>query len=562
MRLTEMLIPTLKEIPKEAEAVSHRLMLRSGMIKRLSSGVYCYLPLGWRVMLKVMNIIREEMNLAGAQEVLLPAIHPQELWNKTGRFTALGDDMIKFKNRSDKLMVLGPTHEEIITWLISTAVNSYKQLPQIFYQIQTKFRDEPRPRFGVIRTCEFIMKDAYSFNASRESLDESYQKMYDAYCRIFKRCGLDFLAVEADPGIMGGDISHEFMALSEFGEDKIVVCKNCKYLASRDVARRAEQLQQTDEKEQAVKEVHTPSLTSVEDVSKFLKVSPQKLLKTMIYKSETEFVAVVLRGNNEVNESKLCKYLETKELRIASPEEIKQLTASNVGFSGPVGFKIRICADYDVKGAKNCVTGANRTDYHLLNVNEGRDFKMEEFADLRQVEEGDLCFKCGSKLEINNAIEIGHVFKLGTRYSKPLGAVFVDEKGLENDIIMGCYGIGVNRIAAAYIEQSYDEKGIIWEKGIAPFDVIIIATNMEDKAIAKKTAEIYEYLLQEGVEVLYDDRPLRAGMKFNDADLIGIPYQVVVGRKYLEEKRIEFRSRDKEISVDLDNNEQILQYLK
>jgi len=562
MRLTKMLLPTLKEVPKEAIAVSHRLMLRSGMIKRLSSGIYCYLPLGWRVILKVMNIIREEMNSAGAQEVLLPAIHPQELWDKTGRLTTLGDDMIKFKNRSDKPMVLGPTHEEVITWLMSTAVNSYKQLPQILYQIQTKFRDEPRSRFGVIRTCEFIMKDAYSFNENWESLDESYQRMYDAYCRIFERCGLDFLAVEADPGIMGGDVSHEFMALSEFGEDKIVVCKKCNYLASRDVAQRAENLQQEDEKEQDIKEVHTPGFASVENVSKFLKVSPQKLLKTIIYKSENEFIAVILRGNNEINENKLCNYLGTKELRMASSEEIKQLTGSNVGFSGPVGLKIKICADYDVKGAKNCVTGANRTDYHLLNVNEGRDFKVEEFADLRQVEEGDLCFKCRSKLEMSNAIEIGHVFKLGTRYSKPLGAVFVDENGKENDIIMGCYGIGVNRIAAAYIEQSYDEKGIIWKRGIAPFDVIVIATNMEDEAIAGKAAEIYEYLLQEGVEVLYDDRPLRAGMKFNDADLIGIPYQIVIGRKYLEEKKVEFRSRDKEISVDLSGNEQILQYLK
>ncbi|MDP8234464.1 MAG: proline--tRNA ligase [Candidatus Saelkia tenebricola] len=562
MRFTKMLIPTLKEIPKEAEALSHRLMLRSGMIRRLASGLYCYLPLGWRVMLKVMTIIREEMNAEGAQEVLLPAIHPQELWEKTGRFAVLGDDMIKFKNRSDKSMVLGPTHEEIITWLLTQDVKSYKQLPQVLYQIQTKFRDEPRPRFGVVRTCEFIMKDAYSFNESWESLDESYKKMYHAYCRIFERCGVDFLAVEADPGIMGGDVSHEFMAISEFGEDKVVVCEKCNYLASKDVAQRAEDSNQIDEKEQDVKEVYTPEITSVSEVSKFFKISPQKLLKTIIYKADSEFIAVILRGGNEVNENKLRKYLGVKELRMSSPEEIKHVTSSGVGFSGPVGLKIKIFADYDVKGIKNCVTGANRTDYHLINVNEGRDFKVEDFADLRQVEEGDLCFKCKSELKISNAIEIGHVFKLGTRYSDPLGAVFVDDNGKERNMIMGCYGIGVNRIIAAYIEQNYDQKGIIWSKGIAPFEVVVIATNIEDETIAKKAEQVYKYLLQEGIEVLYDDRLLRAGAKFNDADLIGISYQVVIGTKYLKEKKMEFRSRNKEILVDLNKEEQLLQYLK
>ncbi|MDP8234068.1 MAG: proline--tRNA ligase, partial [Candidatus Saelkia tenebricola] len=348
----------------------------------------------------------------------------------------------------------------------------------------------------------------------------------------------------------------------EFGEDKVVVCKKCSYLASKDVAQRAENSNQIDEKEQEIKEVHTPGIMSVNEVSKFFKISPQKLLKTIIYKTETEFIAVVLRGGNEVNESKFRKHLGVKELRMSLPDEIKHITSSDVGFSGPVGLKIKIFADYDVKGIKNCVTGANRTDYHFININEGRDFKVEDFADIRQVEEGDLCFKCKSELKISNAIEIGHVFKLGVRYSEPLGAVFVGEDGKESNMIMGCYGIGVNRIAAACIEQNHDQKGIIWGRGIAPFEVVVIATNIEDETIAEKAEQVYKYLLEEGIEVLYDDRALRAGMKFNDADLIGIPYQVVVGTKYLKEKKIEFRSRDKEMSVDLNKEEQMLQYLK
>ncbi len=562
MKATEILLSTLKEVPKDAEAISHQLMLRSGMIRRLSSGLYCYLPVGFKVLLKVINIIREEMNKANAQEVLLPAIQPLELWEKTGRINALGDDMIKFSNRSGKNMVLGPTHEEVITWLISQEVSSYKQLPIIMYQIQTKFRDEPRPRFGVIRTCEFIMKDAYSFNASWESLDESYKKMYDVYCRIFKRCGLDFIAVEADPGIMGGDISHEFMAITKYGEDKIVVCKKCRYSASRNVAQRSENVKTDNEKENEKKDVKTDAITSVENVAKYLKVSAQKILKTIIYKSAEELLAVIIRGDHEVNEIKLRKYLKTKDLRMATGEEIKELTKADVGFSGPCDLKIRLIADYDVRGLKNAVTGANRTGYHFLNVNIKRDFDVKEFADLRFVEDQDICPKCKSFLKTENALEVGHIFKLGTRYSKPLEAQFSDEKGEKKDILMGCYGIGVNRILAAFIEQNNDEKGILWARSIAPYDAVVITTNSEDKNISSKASEVYDYLIKEGFEALYDDRDVRVGLKFNDADLLGIPYQIIVGAKFLKEGIIEFRSRNKKINADIADKKDILKYLK
>jgi prolyl-tRNA synthetase len=544
MRYSSAFIPTLREEPKEAEAISHKLMLRSGMIRRLASGVYCYLPLGWRVLKKVIEIVREEMDAAGAQEVLLPAIHPVELWEKTGRIHDLGADMIKFKNRSGKMMALGPTHEEVITWLVAAEIRSYRQLPLILYQIQTKFRDEPRPRFGVIRTCEFIMKDAYSFHTDWDCLDIAYQKMYSAYSRIFERAGLDFLIVEADPGVMGGNVSHEFMALSEYGEDKVVVCKKCDYKTSLEIAeRKPPEIEKKKEPLEKVKEVHTPGISSVEEVSKFLNVSPHKLLKTIIYKAGDEFIAALVPGDKEINEIKLRRHLDVKELRMAEPDEIREITGGEVGFSGPVGLKIRKIADYEVKGMQNLVTGANKTDYHLMNVNIGRDFEIDEFTDLRYVEEGDLCPRCGSELEIRNAIEIGHIFKLGTKYSQPLNAIFLDEEGKEHPIIMGCYGIGVNRIIASYIEQNYDPKGIIWNKELAPFEYIIIPVNMGEEKIREKAEQIYNFLVEKGIEVLYDDRDLRAGIKFNDADLIGIPNQIIIGDKYLKEGKIELKSR-------------------
>lgn len=559
MRFSTAFIPTLRQEPKEAEAISHKLMLRSGMIRRLASGVYCYLPLGWKVLKKVIAIVREEMDRTGAQEVLLPAIHPIELWEKTGRVHDLGEDMIKFKNRSGRIMALGPTHEEVITWLVAAEVHSYKQLPVILYQIQTKFRDEPRPRFGVIRTCEFIMKDAYSFHTDWDSLDIAYSEMYSAYSRIFERCGLNFIIVEADPGVMGGDVSHEFMALSEYGEDKIVLCKECDYSTSLDIAERKPVLKDYPQKPLGdLQEVHTPGIKSVEEVSRFLKVPCENLLKTIIYKAGDEFVACMVPGDKEINEIKLRRYLNVKSLRMAEPDEIRNITGAEVGFSGPVGLKIKKIADYDVKGMSNFVTGANKTDYHLKNVNIGRDFEIDEFADIRYVQQGDICPKCGEKLEIKNAIEIGHIFKLGTKYSQPLNAVFLDEKGKEHPIIMGCYGIGVNRIIASYIEQNYDDKGIIWNRELAPFKFIIIPVNMGEERIRNKADQIYQFLNEKEFNVLYDDRDLRAGIKFNDADLIGIPYQIIIGDRFLKEGKIELKSRRTRKSIFISDVNELL----
>ncbi|HEO63703.1 MAG TPA: proline--tRNA ligase, partial [Candidatus Omnitrophica bacterium] len=546
MRFSEALIPTLREAPKDAEALSHRLMVKSGMIRRLSSGLYSYLPLGWRSMLKVVDIVRSEMNKQGAQELIMPAIHPEELWAKTGRIDVLGEDMIKFKNRAGKNMVLGPTHEEVITHLIAQEVQSHKQLPIIAYQIQTKFRDELRPRFGIIRTCEFIMKDAYSFNPSWESLDESYQKMYRAYCNIFQRCSIEYLAVEADPGIMGGDISHEFMAPSEYGEDRVVNCPNCGRSLSCDLAgRREPEHRDSPKTNKEIKEVHTPGSSSVEAVSKKLNIKPDRLLKTIIYKYDGGFVAAIVKGESEVNEAKLRKYLKCSELRMATADEIKIVTGSEVGFSGPLGLDIKIVADFEIRGAIDCVAGANKTDYHLVNVAEGRDFQADVFIDLRYLKDGDLCLSCGEKVRIQNAVEIGHIFKLGTRYSKPLGAVFTDEKGQRQDIIMGCYGIGINRIIATFIEQHNDDKGIIWTPALAPYLVAIIATNIDDEKIRERSVQIYDFLRNKGIDVILDDRPIRAGSKFNDLDLIGVPYQIIIGSKFIDSNQFELKTRDR-----------------
>ncbi|MDP8216465.1 MAG: proline--tRNA ligase [Candidatus Kaelpia imicola] len=563
MRFSEGFLPTIRELPKDAEAISHQLMLKSGMIRRLASGLYSYLPLGFKTLLKVITIVREEMNKAGAQELLLPAIHPEELWQKTGRLSTLGEDIIQFKNRAGKNMILGPTHEEIVTWLVSKEIESYRQLPLVLYQIQTKFRDEPRPRFGVIRTCEFIMKDAYSFNANWESLDDSYKKIHQAYCNIFESCGLNYLSVEADPGIMGGDISHEFMAPSEYGEDRVVLCSSCNYSASLDVARRKEEVVKGEESRgEPVKEVYTPGVSSVADVSGVLGVSAEKLLKTIIYRSGNSFIAVVVRGESDVNEAKLRKKLKCSELRMATTSEIKSETGADAGFSGPLGLKLRTIADFDVRGISGAVAGANRKDYHLVNLSEGRDFKLDEFCDIRNVKESDLCPECGKALKIQSAIEIGHIFKLGNRYSKPLEALFVDDKGNSSEIIMGCYGIGINRIAASFIEQNNDTKGIIWNSALAPYKVIIIATNIDDEEILRKSEEIYQFLEKSGLEVLFDDRPIRAGNKFNDADLIGIPYQIVVGSNYVKEGKFELRKRGQEVLLEFENLDQILDKLK
>lgn len=545
MRVSNTLIPTLKEDPTDSEAISHKLMTRAGLIRKLSSGVYSYLPLGFKALKKAEEIVREEMDKTGAIEVLLPALHPAELWQETGRFSALGQDMITFTDRHNKKVVLGPTHEEVITSLVKNEVSSYKQLPLTIYQIQTKFRDEVRPRFGVIRSKEFIMKDAYSFDTDEQGLDISYKKMYDAYCAIFNRCGLSYIAVEADSGVMGGNESCEFMILAEHGEDIIVHCPHCNYAAS---LIKAECLnlenKSTDKNMLPLKEVDTPNISSVDSVSNFLKVNAHDLIKTMIYLADNVPIAVLIRGNHDVNVAKLARALKTENLKMADAETIKKVTNGEMGFSGPVGLKdIKIVADFAIENNSNFVAGANIKDKHLVNVNLGRDFNVDIWADVRYFKQGDLCPRCKKDVAIERAIEIGHVFKLGTKYTKALGATFLDENGKKKLIIMGCYGIGVNRIIASAIEQNNDKDGIIWPKEIAPYKVIIMPLNVDNAAVKNTADIIYNELQQLNMEVLYDDRKEHAGVKFKDADLLGIPVQVIIGEKSQAAGNVEIKIR-------------------
>ncbi|MFH1478973.1 MAG: proline--tRNA ligase [Candidatus Omnitrophota bacterium] len=549
MRWSKYFIPTLKEIPAEAEAVSHKLMIRAGLIRKLASGAYTYLPLGLKVLKKVENIIREEMDKKGAIELFLPSLQPVELWHESGRYKALGEDLIKFKDRHDRVMVFGPTHEEVITDLVRNHIKSYRQLPITLYQIQTKFRDEVRPRFGVMRSREFIMKDAYSFDRDTQGLDKSYKSMYEAYEAIFKRCGLEVIAVEADSGVMGGDVSHEFMMLAESGEDKLAHCVSCGYAASLDVAscktpacRQAGQ--DTNCKMQAMKEVDTPGVSTIEKVSELLKTKPDKMVKTLIYISDEKPVAVLIRGDQEANEAKIKKYLNTTSLEMAGEDTIKKATGGPLGFSGPVGLKdIRIIADNSIKAMSNFITGANKNDKHLLNVNLERDLKVKEYGDLRMAGEGDICPKCSKAIKIENAIEMGHVFKLGLKYSKAMSAEFLDEDSTLKPMVMGCYGIGVNRIIAASIELHNDRSGIIWPRSIAPFDVVIVPINYEKEAVKTCADKVYNLLKENKLDVLIDDRDLSAGVKFNDTELIGIPLQVVIGERGLKNNTVEIKER-------------------
>lgn len=546
MRWTKALIPTLKEDPQDAEVVSHKLMIRGGFVRKLASGAYSYLPLGFRVLQKVKKIIREEMDAKGSQEVLLPAIHPPEVWKKTGRYDILGPVLIKFKDRHGKELVLGPTHEEIITDLVANNIRSYKDLPQIFYQIQTKFRDEPRPRFGVMRTSEFIMKDAYSFDADWDGLDATYKKMYDAYCRIFERCGLPYIPVEADTGIMGGNVSHEFMVPSEAGEDLIVTCTKCKYAASTQVAKcHISGMKCSPEGSPLpMKEVATPGVTTIEKVSALLKVPAQNMIKTLIYRADDKIVALLIRGDAEANEVKLKNYLKAANMELADEKTIQSVTGAPVGFAGPVGIKgVTLLADFSIKGMVNGAAGANKKDAHLINVNIGRDFDVKEFGDFRVITENDRCPSCGGEIEIKRTIEIGHTFKLGTKYSESLKAMFLDKDGKEHPCIMGCYGIGVNRIAATLIETSNDKNGIIWPKSIAPYGVIILALNIENPKVKQISEDLYKKLSDAGHDVLFDDRNVSAGIKFKDSDLIGIPTKIIVGEKNAANDMVEIKDR-------------------
>lgn len=543
MRWTQTLIPTLRQPPKDAEAVSHQLALRAGLVRQLASGVYSYLPLGFRVLNKIIRIIREEMNRAGSAEVLMPALHPAEIWKKSGRFDTLGDDKIFFKNRAGHEFVLGPTHEEIITEMVGGYLKSFRDLPLSLYQIQTKFRDEARPRFGVIRTKEFIMKDAYSFHADSESLDTSYQGMAQAYGRVFSRCGLTFQIVTADSGMMGGSMSQEFMVVCPYGEDRVAISEKG-YMASVEVAQRLEPSAQPGTPSGAsVEAFDTPNLRTIEEMSHRYKIKPAQMIKTLIFMADEQPVAALVAGDSEVNEVKLRKMLGVKKLRAALGPEILQATGAPVGFAGPVGLKIPVYADWDLKSGADYVTGANQKDKHYKNVNLVRDYQPTAFGDIRTVKDGDLAADGSGKIQIKTTMEIGHIFKLGTRYTESIGAHFLDEKGERHPAIMGCYGIGVNRILAAAIEEHHDEKGIKWPEAIAPFDVEVITINEKDETSRQIAEKIIAKLTAQGKDVLYDDRDERAGVKFNDADLIGIPQQIIIGERNLKENKVEVKSR-------------------
>lgn len=543
MRTSQLLLPTLREDPGEAETISHRLMLRSGLIRKVAAGVYTYLPLGLRIIRKVENIIREEMNRAGAQELLMPIASPAELWKETGRWSFYGKELMRFKDRHERDFCLGPTHEEVITDLFRREVRSYRQLPLNFYQIQTKFRDEIRPRFGLMRGREFIMKDAYSFDKDEAGAKLSYQKMYDAYHRIFSRCGLNFRAVEADTGLIGGTSSHEFMVLADTGEETIVYSDGGSYAAN---VERAEVVPPTDgshEELRPLRAVSTPNCRTVEEVTGFLKIEPARLIKTLLYSAGKETVAVLIRGDHDANEIKIKRLLGVTDLELASPATVERLTSAPVGFAGPVGLKnIRILADHAIKGARNIVVGGNQADTHLADVNCDRDFQVEQFADLRNAKAGDPSPRKDGMLKATKGIEVGHVFMLGTKYSEVMKASFLDPNGKECLAVMGCYGIGVGRTAAAAVEQNYDDKGIVWPFPISPFHVHLIPLG-QSAGVTEATTALYTALVEAGLEVLWDDRDERAGVKFNDADLIGAPFQVIVGDKGLAEGRLEVKTR-------------------
>lgn len=556
MRMSKIYMPTLREVPSEAELPSHQLLLRAGMIKKLVSGVYTYLPLGYSVIKKIENIIREEMDKIDSQELLMSAIHPAELWEETGRWNDFGPEMFKLSDRHGREFCLGPTHEEIITDTIRHDIKSYKQLPLSLYQIQTKYRDEKRPRFGLMRSREFIMKDAYTFDRDEESMKKAYYEMWKAYEEIFKRCELNFKVVEGDSGAMGGSDSHEFTAMSQYGESNIAYCDNCDYAATDE---KAESIFEVNSRKiEDIEEVYTPDIKTIDKLVDFFGISSDNLVKTLLFKAKNEIFAVVIPGDRELNEVKVINHLKVSEheFEMANEDEVKEVTGAEVGFAGPINLKkdIRIIVDERVKNMGSFIVGANKTDYHFKNVNFERDFKgVEVVKDLVLVKEGDKCPKCNSALKMDKGIEIGNIFQLGTKYSKALKATYLDENGKEKDIVMGSHGIGVSRTMAAVIEQNYDEDGIIWPLPLAPFQIIVSIINTKNEEQVKLGEEIYKSLREKGYEVLLDDRKERAGVKFKDMDLIGIPIRISVGKK-AEEKIVEYslrRDREKvEISID------------
>jgi prolyl-tRNA synthetase len=543
MRWTQTLISTLRDAPQDAEIPSHKLMMRASLILKLGGGLYTFLPLGLKALRKVERIVREEMDRAGAVEVLMPALQPRQIWDQSGRYEVLRDVMFKIRDRQDHEMVLGPTHEEVITDLVARQINSYRQLPKTFYQIQTKFRDEIRPRFGLMRAKEFSMKDAYSFDVSWEAADVSYQAMYDAYVRIFARCGLKTKVVEADTGAMGGNFSHEFMVLADAGEDGLVECEGCSYAANLERAERALPEMPPVTTDKLPERVPTPGKRTIEDVSAFLKIEPRDLIKTLIYLAGGKPIAVLVPGDRELNEHKLARALGGVSLQMADDQTIAKVTGAPVGFAGPVGLAIPVYADAELKTPRVCAAGANCADTHLINCQLGRDATVTEFHDLVIAREGDLCPRCGGRMREKRGIEVGHVFKLGTKYSKAFDAGYLDAEGNRQICVMGCYGIGVTRTLQAIIEQSYDAQGIIWPLAVAPYQVCLVVPNTQHPESVRVAEELLKVLEAKGVEVLFDDRDERPGVKFKDADLLGLPIRAVVSERSLADGKIEIKLR-------------------
>lgn len=541
MRLSRLFGKTLRQDPGDAELASHRLMLRAGMIHQVSSGIYAYLPLAWRSIRKIEQIIREEMDAANGQEIRMSVVQPQDLWDQSGRNELYGPDLFRLQDRRDRPLVLAPTHEELLTTMARANVHSYRDLPLMLYQIQTKFRDEPRPRGGLIRVREFDMKDAYSFDADEEGLDASYQSMVRAYRNIYARCGLDVIMVEADSGAIGGKDSNEFILLADSGEDTIILCPSCGYAANAEKAAFAKPTQET-EPPLPMEEVHTPGVKTIESLARFLGVPESKTLKAVFYVADGGMVFVTIRGDLEVNEVKLRNILQARELRLASPEEVRE-AGIVAGSASPVGLDVKTVADDSVEMGANFVVGANKEDYHILNANHPRDFKADLLGDIALAQEGHACPRCGTALTSRRGIEVGHVFKLGTRYSETLGAMFPDQDGVQKPMIMGCYGIGLGRLLAAAIEQHHDDDGMVFPLPIAPYQVMLIALNVEDQEVTAAAEALYQELQQSGFEVLYDDRTESAGVKFNDADLIGLPLRLVVSARNLREGAVEVKSR-------------------
>ncbi len=548
MRWSKALIPTLKETPADAVAPSHKLLLRAGMVRQLGAGAYTYLPIGFRVLSKVVRIIREEMDAAGALELLMPALQPVELWKESGRYETFGDLLMQLKTSSDQHFALGPTHEEVITDLVRDLVRSYKQLPVTLYQIQTKFRDEPRPRFGILRTREFLMKDAYSFDANVEQLNDSYDAMYEAYCRIFDRCGIPYAIVEAESGPIGGDSSHEFMVPSSTGEDTIVQCPACNYAANKERAEigapsEAPAIPAATPDAPSPAPVETPNRRTIQEICDFLKITEAETAKLLVFLADGRPVAALVRGDHEANEAKVRRAFGATTLTQADAPTIEKATGAPMGFLGPVEIKIPLAVDRSVAAMPTVVVGGNKLDVHLTGVVPGRDFPLDKVLDLRNAVGGDPCPKCGRLMVENQGIEVGHVFKLGTKYSRAMGAHFLDDKGQEIPVIMGCYGIGVNRIVAAAVEAGHDDNGIVWPLSLAPYHVLIAPLQLNNPAVMEAAEALEKKFEAAGYDVLVDDRDQRPGVKFKDADLIGIPLRIVISERGLKEGTVEVKWR-------------------